>query len=115
MVQDFGEDGVSENESDDEQAVSSEECSSASEAEDENEEEETKSDATEDEESDVQATAEEALKKLVPFNLDEFEKVLSLCEVNNFMAQRSAEAHLLCAFIPFLLFTMPLSLIFFSR
>lgn len=78
MVQDFGEDGVSENESDDEQAVSSEECSSASEAEDENEEEETKSDATEDEESDVQATAEEALKKLVPFNLDEFEKVLSL-------------------------------------
>ncbi|KNA10905.1 hypothetical protein SOVF_140000 isoform A [Spinacia oleracea] len=74
---DFGEDGVSENESDDEQAVSSEECSSASEAEDENEEEETKSDATEDEESDVQATAEEALKKLVPFNLDEFEKRVS--------------------------------------
>lgn len=81
-MQDFGDDGVSENDSDDEHAVSSEECTSESEAEDENEEEwtgnaETKSDATEDEEIDVQASVE-ALKKLVPFNLDEFEKVLSL-------------------------------------
>ncbi|KAL2938954.1 Protein MSP1 [Bienertia sinuspersici] len=78
---DFGDDGVSENDSDDENAVTSEECSSESEAEDENEEEwtsnaETKSDATEDEEIDVQASAE-ALKKLVPFNLDEFEKRVS--------------------------------------
>lgn len=78
---DFGDDGVSENDSDDEHAVSSEECTSESEAEDENEEEwtsnaETKSDATEDEEIDVQASAE-ALKKLVPFNLDEFEKRVS--------------------------------------
>lgn len=78
---DFGDDGVSENDSDDEHAVSSEECTSESEAEDENEEEwtgnaETKSDATEDEEIDVQASVE-ALKKLVPFNLDEFEKRVS--------------------------------------
>ena len=79
-LQDFGEDCSSEAESDDEHAVSSEECASESEAEDDNEEEwtsnaESRSDATEDEEIDVQASAE-ALKKLVPFNLDEFEKVL---------------------------------------
>uniref|UniRef100_A0A803MNY4 AAA+ ATPase domain-containing protein n=1 Tax=Chenopodium quinoa TaxID=63459 RepID=A0A803MNY4_CHEQI len=78
---DFGDDGVSENESDDEHAVSSEECTSGSEGEDENEDEwannaEAKSDATEDDEADVQASAE-ALKKLVPFNLDEFEKRVS--------------------------------------
>uniref|UniRef100_A0A7C9EDC7 Uncharacterized protein n=1 Tax=Opuntia streptacantha TaxID=393608 RepID=A0A7C9EDC7_OPUST len=77
---DFGEDCSSEAESDDEHAVSSEECASESEAEDDNEEEwtsnaESRSDATEDEEIDVQASAE-AHKKLVPFNLDEFEKVL---------------------------------------
>uniref|UniRef100_A0A803LRX4 AAA+ ATPase domain-containing protein n=1 Tax=Chenopodium quinoa TaxID=63459 RepID=A0A803LRX4_CHEQI len=78
---DFGDDGVSENDSDDEHAVSSEECTSGSEGEDENEEEwannaEAKSDASEDDEADVQASAE-ALKKLVPFNLDEFEKRVS--------------------------------------
>lgn len=76
---DFGEDCSSEAESDDEHAASSEEC--ASESEDDNEEEwtsnaESRSDATEDEEIDVQASAE-ALKKLVPFNLDELEKRVS--------------------------------------
>lgn len=78
---DFGDDCSSEAESDDEHAASSEECASESEAEDENEEEwasnaESRSDATDDEEVDVQASAE-ALKKLVPFNLDEFEKRVS--------------------------------------
>lgn len=76
---DFGEDCSSEAESDDEHVASSEEC--ASESEDDNEEEwtsnaESRSDGTEDEEIDVQASAE-ALKKLVPFNLDEFEKRVS--------------------------------------
>ncbi|KAH9625851.1 hypothetical protein KSS87_008855 [Heliosperma pusillum] len=78
---DFGEDGVSENESDDEHAVSSEECTSESEAEDDTQEEptnnaETRSDATEDEETDGQ-TPEEVLESLVPFNSDLFEKRVS--------------------------------------
>ncbi|CAO2812763.1 unnamed protein product [Amaranthus hypochondriacus] len=79
---DFGDDGVSENDSDDEHEDSGEEeGTSKSEDEDENEEEwasnvDTKSDATEDEESDVQSTAE-ALMKLIPFNLEEFEKRVS--------------------------------------
>lgn len=74
---DFGEDCSSE--SDDDHAESAEDCASGSEIEDENEgsnEEwnssaEAKSDCSDDE-VDVQATAEAALKKLVPFNLEEF-------------------------------------------
>ncbi|KAL9229931.1 hypothetical protein vseg_005344 [Gypsophila vaccaria] len=77
---DFGEDGLSENESDDEHAVSSEECSSESDAEDDNDESinnaETRSDATEDEETDG-PTPEEVLENLVPFNRDLFEKRVS--------------------------------------
>ncbi|GMP92535.1 hypothetical protein CsSME_00042713 [Camellia sinensis var. sinensis] len=78
---DFGEDCSSESESDDENAESGEECSSESEVEDENdgsnEEEwtssgETRSDCTDDDEVQVSA---EALKKLVPYNLEDFEKV----------------------------------------
>ncbi|XP_074273858.1 uncharacterized protein LOC141597328 isoform X2 [Silene latifolia] len=79
---DFGEDGVSENESDDEHAVSSEECSSESEDEDDTQEDptnnaETRSDATEDEEIDGK-TPEEILESLIPFNSDLFEKRISL-------------------------------------
>ncbi|KAK9274576.1 hypothetical protein L1049_021825 [Liquidambar formosana] len=80
---DFGEDCSSECESDD--AESGEECTSESEVEDENdasnEEEwtsstEAKSECSDDEEIDVQASAE-ALKKLVPYNLEDFEKRVS--------------------------------------
>ncbi|KAF8021727.1 hypothetical protein BT93_G2005 [Corymbia citriodora subsp. variegata] len=80
---DFGEDGSSE--SDDDHAESAEDCASESEIEDENEasnEEawnssaEARSDCSDDE-VDVQATAEAALKKLVPFNLEEFAKRVS--------------------------------------
>ncbi|KAM7484824.1 hypothetical protein LguiA_000833 [Lonicera macranthoides] len=79
---DFGEDH-SESESDDDNAESGEECTSESEAEDENvagnEEEWTSSGEAKSEHSDddaVQASAE-ALKKLVPYNLEEFEKRVS--------------------------------------
>lgn len=79
-MQDFGED-QSESESDDDNAESGEECTSESEAEDENvagnEEEWTSSGEAKSEHSgddDVQATIE-ALKKLVPYSLEEFEKV----------------------------------------
>ena len=87
-MQDFGDDGVSENDSDDEHEDSGEEeGTSKSEDEDENEEwasnVDTKSDASEDEETDVQSTAE-ALMKLIPFNLEEFEKVLSVSKSINF-------------------------------
>lgn len=79
---DFGEDCSSE--SDDDHAESAEDCASGSEIEDENEgsnEEwnssaEAKSDCSDDE-VDVQATAEAALKKLVPFNLEEFARRVS--------------------------------------
>lgn len=79
---DFGEDCSSE--SDDDHAESAEDCASGSEIEDENEgsnEEwnssaEAKSDCSDDE-VDVQATAEAALKKLVPFNLEEFAQRVS--------------------------------------
>lgn len=83
-MQDFGEDCSSE--SDDDHAESAEDCASESETEDENEasnEEEwnssaeARSDCSENE-VDVQATAEAALKKLVPFNLDDFAKVMSV-------------------------------------
>ncbi|GAB4850646.1 hypothetical protein Ancab_029957 [Ancistrocladus abbreviatus] len=78
---DFAEDCSSEDESDNENAASSEECTSESEVEDENDasngEEWTssgdaRSDGTDGEEVDVRA-----LKKLVPHNLEEFEKRVS--------------------------------------
>lgn len=87
-MQDFGEDCSSENESDEDNAVSGEESTSESEVEDENdasnEEEwtssaEGKSDRSDDDEVDVQASAE-ALKKLIPYNLEDFEKVNCLWE-----------------------------------
>ena len=70
-----------ENDSDDEHVVSSDEYTSESDAEGENDEEgasnaETKSDATEDEEIDLHASAE-VLEKLIPFSLEDFEKVMS--------------------------------------
>lgn len=78
---DFGDDCSSECESDDE-AESGEDCASDSEDENENSatnEEwtssgESKSDCSESDEVDVEATAEAALKKLIPCNIEEFEK-----------------------------------------
>lgn len=81
VEQDFGDDC----ESDDDDAESGEECTSESEVEDENdvsnEEEWTSSgeasaDGSDNDEVDAQATAEAALKKLIPDNIEEFEKVL---------------------------------------
>ncbi|KAL8153777.1 hypothetical protein V2J09_011537, partial [Rumex salicifolius] len=74
---DFDQDYTSENESDDE------ECTSESDAEGDNDatndeyasSSEAKSDVTEDE--DIEVRAAEALKKLVPFNLEDFEKRVS--------------------------------------
>lgn len=82
-MQDFSEVCSSETESDDENGESGEECTSESEVEDENdasnEDEwtssgEAKPETSDDDEVDVQASAE-ALKKLVPYNLEDFEKV----------------------------------------
>ena len=73
---------MSESESDDDNLESVVGCTSESENEDENdasnEEDWTSSNETRTDCSDVdevQATAEAALKKLVPYNLEEFEKV----------------------------------------
>lgn len=85
MEQDFGDDFTSECESDDNDAESGEEATSESEVEDENDasnEEEWSSsaeanvDGSDNDEDDVQATAEAALKKLIPYNLEDFGKVL---------------------------------------
>ena len=82
-MQDFSEACSSETESDDENGESGEECTSESEVEDENdatnEDEwtssgEAKAETSDDDEVDLQASAE-ALKKLVPHNLEDFEKV----------------------------------------
>ncbi|XP_057963442.1 uncharacterized protein LOC131154585 isoform X2 [Malania oleifera] len=82
---DFGEDCSLESESDDDGAELVDECTSDSEDEDENvatnEEEwtsggEAKSEGSDDEEVDVRASAE-ALKKLVPYSLEDFEKQVS--------------------------------------
>ncbi|XP_038898050.1 uncharacterized protein LOC120085874 isoform X2 [Benincasa hispida] len=78
---DFGDDCSSECDSDDE-AESGEDCASDSEDENENSainEEwtsggESKSDCSESDEVDVEATAEAALKKLLPCSIEEFEK-----------------------------------------
>ncbi|XP_022725142.1 uncharacterized protein LOC111281759 isoform X2 [Durio zibethinus] len=81
---DFGDDCSSETESDDENLESAADCTSESEIEDENdvsnEEDWTSSNETRTDSSDVdevQATAEAALKKLVPYSLEEFEKRVS--------------------------------------
>ncbi|XP_027096917.2 uncharacterized protein [Coffea arabica] len=82
---DFSEACSSETESDDENGESGEECTSESEVEDENdatnEDEwtssgEAKAETSDDDEVDLQASAE-ALKKLVPHNLEDFEKRVS--------------------------------------
>lgn len=79
---DFGEDCSSECESEDDNTESGEECTSESEVEDGNNEEEytssteVKSECSDDDEVDVKASAE-ALKKLVPYNLEDFEKAVS--------------------------------------
>lgn len=98
---DFGDDC----ESDDDDAESGEECTSESEVEDENdvsnEEEWTSSgeasaDGSDNDEVDVQATAEAALKKLIPDNIEEFEKrvsgeVESSSESSNYEAVESSD------------------------
>ncbi|XP_050275881.1 uncharacterized protein LOC126717928 isoform X1 [Quercus robur] len=82
---DFGDDCASESESDDD-AESGEECASESEVDDENdatnEEDWTSSgeasaDGSDNDEIDVQAIAEAALKKVIPHSLEEFEKRVS--------------------------------------
>uniref|UniRef100_A0A9I9DTQ0 AAA+ ATPase domain-containing protein n=1 Tax=Cucumis melo TaxID=3656 RepID=A0A9I9DTQ0_CUCME len=78
---DFGDDLASDGESDDE-AESGEDCVSDSEDENENSATnedwtssgESKSDCSESDEADAEATAEAALKKLIPCNLEEFVK-----------------------------------------
>ncbi|CAK9163412.1 unnamed protein product [Ilex paraguariensis] len=84
---DFGEDCSSENESDDDSAESGVECSLESEVEDENEasnEEEStssgeaRSDCSDNDEVDVEVSVQasaKSLKKLVPYNLEDFERV----------------------------------------
>lgn len=83
---DFGDDCMSECESDEDDGESGEGCTSESEVEDENdasnEEEwsssgEATADGSDNEEVDVLATAEAALKKLNPCSLEEFEKRVS--------------------------------------
>ncbi|XP_059656435.1 uncharacterized protein LOC132303264 isoform X2 [Cornus florida] len=84
---DFSEICSSESESDEDNAESVEECTSESEVENENENDasneeewtssnEAKSDGSDDDEAYMKASAE-ALKKLVPYNLEEFEKRVS--------------------------------------
>ncbi|OWM90680.1 uncharacterized protein LOC116195970 isoform X2 [Punica granatum] len=92
---DFGEDCSEE--LDDESALSGEDCTSESEIEDENEvsneDEWTSSgEARSDEEVDVQATAEAALKKLIPYNLEDFEKRVSGDPAGNLESSQSEEA-----------------------
>ncbi|KAM3753515.1 hypothetical protein ACB098_03G099700 [Castanea mollissima] len=82
---DFGDDCASESESEDD-AESGEECTSESEVDDENdatnEEDWTSSgeasaDGSDNDEIDMQAIAEAALKKVIPHSLEEFEKRVS--------------------------------------
>ncbi|KAL4638273.1 hypothetical protein ACB092_03G135100 [Castanea dentata] len=82
---DFGDDCASESESEDD-AESGEECTSESEVDDENdatnEEDWTSSgeasaDVSDNDEIDMQAIAEAALKKVIPHSLEEFEKRVS--------------------------------------
>ncbi|KAD3641934.1 hypothetical protein E3N88_31158 [Mikania micrantha] len=76
---DFGEDN-SENESDEEHGESGEEVTSESEIEDEasNEEEWTSSGDSRSDDEDAEARAAEALKKLVPGNLEDFAKNITV-------------------------------------
>ena len=92
-MQDFGDDCSSDCESDDN--LEMEECTSESEVEDENDagneewtsSNEAKTDCSDDDEADLEATAVEALKKLVPYNLEEFEKVWFFLECEGFVEQ----------------------------
>ncbi|XP_011621877.1 uncharacterized protein LOC18422392 isoform X1 [Amborella trichopoda] len=86
---DFGRECASESDTDDETAETGEECTTESEVEDENdasnEEEwasssEIKSDSDEDE---VEARAAEALRKLVPYTIEDFEKRVSGAEAES--------------------------------
>ncbi|MQL80132.1 hypothetical protein Taro_012579, partial [Colocasia esculenta] len=81
---DFGQEGASEDETDDENVESGEECAE-SEAEDENESNneeelsssnEANSDGSDDEDVDVQ-TSPEALRNIIPFSLEEFAQRVS--------------------------------------
>ncbi|KAF5754257.1 putative adenosinetriphosphatase [Helianthus annuus] len=76
---DFGEDNL-ENESDEEHGESGEEVTSESDVEDEasNEEEWTSSGDSRSDDEDVEARAEKALKKLVPGNLEDFAKNITV-------------------------------------
>ncbi|XP_029123804.1 uncharacterized protein [Elaeis guineensis] len=94
---DFGQECASESETDDENVESGEECTSESDAEDDgsNEEEwassnEAKSGESDDDADDVQVSAE-ALKKLVPYSLEEFAKRVS-GEVEDTSSSPQAEA-----------------------
>ncbi|XVE92899.1 hypothetical protein REPUB_Repub01dG0143300 [Reevesia pubescens] len=97
---DFGDDCLSESESDDDNLESAVDCTSESEIEDENdasnEEDWTSSNETRTDCSDVdevQATAEAALKKLVPHNLEEFQKRVSgESESSSESSKREADA-----------------------
>ncbi|XP_077224065.1 uncharacterized protein LOC143857511 isoform X2 [Tasmannia lanceolata] len=82
---DFGQECTSEIDTDDEHTESGEECTSESEIEDENDasneeqwasSSEVKSDCSDEDEVDVQASVE-ALKKIVPYSLEDFEKGVS--------------------------------------
>lgn len=70
---DFGQGCASESEAEDENGESGE-CTSESETEGENDESNEESAESDDDDVDVRASAE-ALKKLVPCNLEEFAKV----------------------------------------
>ncbi|KAA3462511.1 P-loop containing nucleoside triphosphate hydrolases superfamily protein isoform 1 [Gossypium australe] len=98
---DFGDDCSSESESDEDNLESVVDGTSESDIEDENDasneedwtsSHETRTDCSDEDE--VQATAEAALKKLVPYNLEEFEKVIVLGKtVSNVpMAGKSSES-----------------------
>lgn len=93
LKQDFGDDCMSECESDEDDGESGEGCTSESEVEDgndaSNEEEwsssgEATADGSDNEEVDVLATAEAALKKLNPCSLEEFEKVLVFLNLKSY-------------------------------
>ena len=86
-IQDFGEEGVSEVETDDENEIgeTGEECSSESEVDDENDvsneedwaSSEAKEDANDEDDNDPKSAAT-ALRNLVPYGLEDFEKVMQM-------------------------------------
>lgn len=79
VVQDCGDDCASDGESDEDNLESEEDSEIEDENDASNEEWTSSNEArTEDDEADLEATAVEAIKKLVPYNLEEFEKVLPI-------------------------------------